>query len=62
MNKLDSIIKDLKWKMKEKKITQVEISEKLKISLPTVNSALNLKNVNVNTLKAIINYIENKEV
>ncbi|MGL4567585.1 MAG: helix-turn-helix domain-containing protein [Fusobacteriaceae bacterium] len=60
MEELELMIMKLKKKMKEKGITQEEMARELKMSVTTVNSALNFKNVMMDNFKKIVEYIENK--
>lgn len=60
MGILDEMFFKIKFIMKSKKITQKEISEKLNITIKTVNNVLTRRNVGYDTLEKIINYIEKK--
>lgn len=58
MKELEYIILKAKQDMKKKKITQNKIAQELGMSVTTINNALNLKNVTIDSLKAILKYIE----
>ncbi|MGL5716709.1 MAG: helix-turn-helix domain-containing protein [Cetobacterium sp.] len=58
MKELEYIILKAKQDMKKKKITQNKLAQELGMSVTTVNNALNLKNVTIDSLKAILKYIE----
>ncbi len=60
MNELEILIHKLKIKMKEQRITQKGMAKDLDMSVTTINNVLNYKDATLKSLRAIMEYLDNK--
>lgn len=59
--KLEKYLSDLRYMMKEKKISRNDLAKELNVNVSTINNMFRMSNGTISNLKKISDFINNKE-